>query len=62
MNGHHVERPARARDLLAGKGYDTRDTVLACYGGAGFTEDLRAEAAGNGGLRLIGLDALYGTG
>ena len=42
--GHgHVQRLERARDLLAAKGYDTRDTVLACYSGAGFTTELRAE-------------------
>ncbi|WP_244894148.1 ATP-binding protein [Planobispora rosea] len=61
MNGRHVERLGRARDLLAAKGYDTRETVLACYSGTGFTEDLRAEAARDGRLRLIGLDDLYWT-
>lgn len=41
MMGHrHVERLARARDLLAAKGFDTTGTVLACYSGAGFTPDL----------------------
>jgi hypothetical protein len=28
-----------------GKGFETRDTVLACYGGVGFTEELRARPA-----------------
>ncbi|MGH3912229.1 MAG: hypothetical protein ACRDTC_02275 [Pseudonocardiaceae bacterium] len=36
LGARHVDRLRRARDLLAGRGYDTRDTVLACYGGAGF--------------------------
>src|SRR4051794_23764275 len=37
--GHgHVQRLARARDLLAVKGFDTRNTILACYSGAGFTD------------------------
>lgn len=44
----------RARDLLAVKGHDTRDTVLACYGGAGFQQDMP------GDVRLIGLPELYG--
>ncbi|GAA3441908.1 AAA family ATPase [Planomonospora venezuelensis] len=62
MNGHHVERLARARDLLAGKGYDTRETVLACYSGSGFTDDLQTAAVENDRLRLISLDSLYGDG
>jgi hypothetical protein len=52
-----VQRLERARELLASKGYDTRDTVLACYSGAGFTQELRAER--RHGLVLIGLDQLY---
>ncbi|MBG0832232.1 hypothetical protein HS041_31485 [Planomonospora sp. ID67723] len=59
MNGHHVERLARARDLLGDKGYETRDTVLACYSGSGFTDDLRQAAEEDDRLRLIGLNALY---
>ncbi len=56
--GHgHVQRLERARELLASKGYDTRDTVLACYSGAGFTEELRADPRRD--LVLIGLDRLY---
>jgi len=56
--GHsHVQRLERARELLANKGYDTRDTVLACYSGAGFTQELRAERRRD--LVLIGLDQLY---
>ena len=53
----HVERLSRARDLLAAKGFDTRDTVLACYSGAGFHPSL-ADGAGRD-IRLIGLDQLY---
>ncbi|MBE3008910.1 hypothetical protein IL992_06870 [Microbispora sp. NEAU-D428] len=55
-------RLARARDLLAAKGYDTRDTILACYSGAGFTAELRASAAEDPGIRLIGLDDIYAPG
>ncbi|WP_182876983.1 AAA family ATPase [Microbispora sp. H10670] len=60
MSRHHLARLARARDLLAAKGYDTSGTTLACYGGAGFTEELRASAASDDGLRLVGLDEIYG--
>lgn len=57
--GHsHVQRLERARDLLASKGYDTRATVLACYSGAGFTQELRADRRRD--LVLIGPDRLYG--
>jgi hypothetical protein len=37
-----VERLRRARDLLTQRGYDTRDTVLACYSGVGFEPALDA--------------------
>ncbi|MGW0801812.1 AAA family ATPase [Nonomuraea sp. NPDC002799] len=59
MGRHHLERLARARDLLERKGYDTRDTVLACFGAAGFGAELRAVAAGDGRVLLVGLDELY---
>ncbi|MGH3260828.1 MAG: ATP-binding protein, partial [Trebonia sp.] len=60
MDQRHVERLRRARDLLTVKGFDTRDTVLACYSGAGFHPDLVTDTPS--GLRLIGLDQLYGAG
>jgi len=41
MGSEHLDRLARARDLLAVKGFDTRHTILACYSGAGFADDLR---------------------
>jgi AAA+ ATPase superfamily predicted ATPase len=53
----HTERLRRARDLLAVRGFDTRDTVLACYSGAGFSRELRA--AHTRDTRLIGLGQLY---
>ncbi|MEZ0091134.1 hypothetical protein [Streptacidiphilus sp. EB129] len=52
----HVQRLECARELFASKGYDTRDTVLACYSGAGFTQELRAERRRD--LALTGLDRL----
>jgi hypothetical protein len=44
MTTRHLERLRRARDLLVSKGYDAHDAVLACYGGNGFDDDLRAAA------------------
>jgi uncharacterized protein len=58
MEQRHVDRLRRARDLLAVKGFDTRETVLACYSGAGFDPGLRIGEANN--VRLVGLDQLYG--
>jgi uncharacterized protein len=57
MDQRHVERLRRARDLLTVKGFDTRDTVLACYSGAGFHPDLAADRPGD--VRLIGLGQIY---
>lgn len=57
MDAGHLERLRRARDLLAVKGFDTRDTILACYSGAGFTPGL--QAAHEESVALIGLDQLY---
>ncbi|MEW1842686.1 ATP-binding protein [Nonomuraea angiospora] len=53
MTAGHVDRLRRARDLLSVKGYDTRDTVLACYSGAGFHDDIPE------GVRRVGLKELY---
>lgn len=59
MGVGHLKRLDRARELLAGRGMDTTRCGLACFSAAGFTDALRAEAAG-GGVVLIGLDELYG--
>jgi len=59
MGHHHLERLARARDLLARAGYDTRDTILACYSGAGFNDDLTASAANDTRIALFDLDHIY---
>ncbi|WP_216892934.1 hypothetical protein [Nocardia alni] len=57
--GHgHVHRLGRARELLTAKGFDTRDTTLACYSGTGFTEELGADDRSD--VALIGLGELYG--
>jgi hypothetical protein len=56
---HHLERLVRARDLLRPMGYDTEDTVLALYGGAGFTDELTAAAAADERILLVDIDSLY---
>jgi hypothetical protein len=56
MNGAHVERLARARDLLSAH-FDTAGCVLACYSAAGFHHDLTASR--DPLLALIGLADLY---
>jgi hypothetical protein len=57
MDLRHVDRLRRARDLLAVKGFDTRDTLLSCYSGAGF--DPALAAAQGGDIQLVSLDQLY---
>jgi AAA+ ATPase superfamily predicted ATPase len=54
MGGYHVERLARARDLLSAS-YDTSECALACYSGAGFHDDLRKDPK----LLLVTLNDLY---
>lgn len=58
MDPSHIARLARARDLLAVKGYDTTDTVLACYSAAGFDDELRANAHASR-VSLIDVARLY---
>jgi uncharacterized protein len=52
MGGRDLQRLRRAAEVLAGRGYDTADTVLACYGGAGFEPGLEQAL-------LVGPEALY---
>jgi hypothetical protein len=59
MGHRHLQRLAKARDLLAQAGYDTRDTVLACYSGAGCNDDLAESATDDRKVALVGLDRLY---
>lgn len=58
MGAPNVERLTRARDLLARKGYDTSTTVLACYSGAGFHDDLRSPGTPPN-TRLVTLTDIY---
>jgi uncharacterized protein len=55
----HIQRLRRARDLLAVKGWDTSETVLACYAGAEFEPELRAVAERDPRVLLVDLDMLY---
>lgn len=59
MGAAHVERLRRARDLLALRGYDTRDTRLVCFGAAGFHRDLADQVAG-GRVMTVDLETIYG--
>jgi uncharacterized protein len=56
MSLRHVERLARARDLLSST-YDTTGCVLACYSGAGFADDLTSNR--DPWLVLVALSDLY---
>ena len=60
MDVRHIERLRRARDLLSVKGYDTATTVLTCYSGAGFSEELTSQATADPHILLVGCDRLYG--
>lgn len=62
----HVDRLRRARELLAAKGYDTSQTILTCYSGAGFDENLLAIGTSPGQPQkqadspmLVDLDTIY---
>jgi AAA+ ATPase superfamily predicted ATPase len=59
MTPRHLARLRRARDLLSVRGFDTSETVLACYSGAGFDDDLRSLAAREPRTLLVDLDRLY---
>ncbi|WP_405801910.1 ATP-binding protein [Streptomyces sp. NBC_01506] len=64
MGLSHLERLARAREVLTARGMDTSRCQLACFSGAGFSDSLRSEVAREAGdgddVLLIGLDELYG--
>lgn len=59
MDTRHIERLRRARDLLSVKGYDAAATILACYSGAGFSDELKSLAATEPRVLLLDLDRLY---
>lgn len=60
MGTGHLDRLARIRDLLAAQGRaGAAEARLACYSAAGFTDDLRARAAADPGIVLVGAADLY---
>jgi hypothetical protein len=56
MGSRHLQRLARARDLLSDR-FDTSACVLACYSGEGFHDDIQASADDR--TALFGLADLY---
>ncbi|WP_233221481.1 hypothetical protein [Streptomyces carminius] len=60
MGAAHIERLRHIRDLitLAGR-YDTTNTQLMCFSGAGFNDKAHAAAATGPDIRLIDLATLY---
>ncbi|MFF2331080.1 MULTISPECIES: ATP-binding protein [unclassified Streptomyces] len=58
MGERHLERLRHIEQLLAGRGVDTSAVRLACYSGAGFTDDLR-RAQARGEVLLVDLRRLY---
>ena len=54
----HLERLSRARELLASRGYEMGQCVLACFSAVGFSPALQAEAGRSGAL-LLSLSDLY---
>jgi AAA+ ATPase superfamily predicted ATPase len=60
MGQAHVARLTRTRELLSVKGYETRNTMLACYSAVGFDAGLREMAAADpAGIQLIDPDRMY---
>lgn len=60
MGVNHMERLDRARELLAGSGWDVSNCRLACFSGAGFSDALRRRADEDPNILLVGLAELYG--
>lgn len=59
MELRHVERLRRAAELAGAKGYDTAETGLVCFGGSGFSDELRAAARTDQMIKLIDLAELF---
>lgn len=60
MGSAHLDRLRRIRSLLAAQGRPGAETAkLACYSGAGFTDDLRNAASEDPGIVLISSSELY---
>ena len=62
LGARHLERLRRVKALLDVHGrYDTSQTRLMCFSGAGFTDGLRELAAADDGILLVGASELYGS-
>lgn len=56
----HLQRLRHIRELLTARGAATPErTRLMCFGGAGFTDDLREAAARDPAVQLVDLERLY---
>lgn len=62
MGAGHLERLKHLRGLIEASGrYDTSNTQLLCFSGAGFNDRARAAAGANSDVRLLDLADLYGS-
>jgi hypothetical protein len=60
MGMAHIDRLRHIRSLVSQAGrYDTTDTRLICFSGAGFSDKAHAAAEADSDVRLIDLAALY---
>lgn len=61
MGAGHIERLRHIRDVIGAAGrYDTTNTRLLCFSGAGFNDNARAASDASDDVRLIDLPMLYG--
>ena len=62
MGAAHVERLRLINSLISAAGrYDTAQTKLMCFSGAGFTRGLRDLAASDNSILLVDAGELYGV-
>lgn len=61
MGAAHIDRLRHIRDLITRAGrYDTSQTKMICFSGAGFNDKARQAATSSPDLHLVDLPALYG--
>lgn len=60
MGVAHLARLGRARELLAGAGWDVSQCRLACFSGSGFSDALRGGMEESSAPLLLGLEQIYG--
>ena len=60
MGSAHIDRLRLINTLISSAGrYDTTQTKLMCFSGAGFTRGLRDLAASDSSILLVDADELY---